>query len=630
MSYQTDRSRRGWKRPIIILDSDSDSDEENILVIDEEEEEEVLPPQAKRIKIDKQTSEIASSEYDGGVKIEPYDFQRNHIDKIKKIFTRNYVALDTSETGCGKTITTLKIAAEQGKDLFIVCPMSAMSSWYRIIEALDLMGKVLTVVNYDRLRNGKWFDVRSYIRKKNINYNDKSGFWSKIKSTVCPYLKKTTTNDNSVKRIEYDWNLPPNVLLVLDEAHKSKNRNTQNSKLMVEARDHIYRSGDISDCSRKNCSCPYAKFPSNKSSLLGGRYVQGDIDIIAQQASGRNYTSGKYLKYFSIKLGIGDKCINDRDSGKRMILLTATPIEKEVNVGLVAYMLGYIPQPTTDVFRQWMHNKTMRDVHGLFYKSDDFRACRMVMNEAKKETAYEHICDIKAKVIEMTDDKREAIQASNRKIREALDALKSRRQIDGNHPFVAITRSRQEIESLKMDDYIAIVRKKLEKKYHVVVFLNFLDNIAIMEEAFKDIDYGKIVGGQNHYERKLAEDNFQSNTTQLLLCTIAAGNASISMHDMIGGGKRYTLVSMPWSASDLRQVGGRTNRIGSKSDPTIRIPFCAGTIEEHMALVMNQKLQNMDIFNSGGCEQTLMDMLGTDIEKMDMESKKAKYYTRKL
>jgi len=483
-----------------------------------------------------------------------YQFQKEHIGNMLSIFQRRFFCLDVSQTGLGKTRCAIMTAKALGYKMIICCPKPAMSSWYRELKKVDYLDNVLTVTNFDVFRLGKWFDLSS-AKNKATNPD----FWTELKSTPCPYIKKSVNPATNIT--EFAWDLPNNVLVVCDEAHKAKNKKTQNAGLLIGIR----------------------KF-------------------ISQQEPETNH--------------------------RRVLLLTATPIEKEKNIAFLLYLLGYISK--VGEYRSFMKTRTIADVHRLLFSqklgigmNKFIAASRMTMELAKKEFQFVPIADIRCELLDMPEEVREKIEQKNTEIRIALEAIKLKKEIDGTCALVVLLRARQEIEALKVDSYIYLAREKLKQGYSVLVFLNFRESVHLVEDAFRGderflreegandiktvVKIAKIIGGQKPQERLAAEEMFQTGKANLLLCTISSGGASISLHDTDGGRPRYALVSTPWSASDVVQLCGRTNRVGSMSHPIYRILFCRKTVEEIVARKLDEKMGDMDTFISGKYDGALLD-----------------------
>jgi len=127
-------------------------------------------------------------------------------------------AIDGSDTGTGKTYAAIGTARELKLDVAVVCPKAVITSWKRAIE--DHFGLNVTfVLNYEALKGDKYPHIIQKVRsKKSVN-------------------------------ITYQWNIPKNTLLIFDESHRLKGRDTINSKLAKAAKRQGYK---ILCCSATN------------------------------------------------------------------------------------------------------------------------------------------------------------------------------------------------------------------------------------------------------------------------------------------------------------------------------------------------------------------------------------------
>lgn len=124
-----------------------------------------------------------------------YPQQREHVDAIKGILSRHSAALDSSETGTGKTLCAVTIAKEMGLHLFVICPKTVIPAWEKEMGEQDVKG---VVTNYEKLKQGGRY-----------------GRW--------------------VNR-QWKFDLPPNVLIVWDEVHKAKAPSSQNAKMLIASK----------------------------------------------------------------------------------------------------------------------------------------------------------------------------------------------------------------------------------------------------------------------------------------------------------------------------------------------------------------------------------------------------------
>ena len=117
--------------------------------------------------------------------------------KLARSIRDNKVALDSSDTGTGKTVMSLTIAEDLGLTPFVLCPKSVVPSWR---EHGEKMGVLTIVNNYEKLRTGR----TEYVKKKGQRF---------------------------------DWYLDRDrVLLVFDEVHRCKGSKSLQSKLLAAAK----------------------------------------------------------------------------------------------------------------------------------------------------------------------------------------------------------------------------------------------------------------------------------------------------------------------------------------------------------------------------------------------------------
>jgi superfamily II DNA or RNA helicase len=128
-----------------------------------------------------------------------YPVQQAHVERLRMILKGHKSALDSSETGCGKTVCAAEIARQHGGHIVVVCPKAVIPSWKR---ELSERGVTADIINYELLRRGK----------------TALGVW---------------------KGKQWVWTLPHDTLVIFDEAHKCGGINTQNSKMLIEAKDRF-------------------------------------------------------------------------------------------------------------------------------------------------------------------------------------------------------------------------------------------------------------------------------------------------------------------------------------------------------------------------------------------------------
>lgn len=140
------------------------------------------------------------------------NYQIPHCYQLYYAFQNNNVIIDASDTGTGKTYCSLAICKQLGLKPIIICPKTIIQNWYDVCNHFDLEPEV--VINYEKIINSSLFK------------DDK----------VFPFIIKMVKFVNNKKITEFEWNLLPNHMIILDEAHRCKNSNTLHSQLLYSLR----------------------------------------------------------------------------------------------------------------------------------------------------------------------------------------------------------------------------------------------------------------------------------------------------------------------------------------------------------------------------------------------------------
>jgi hypothetical protein len=161
------------------------------------------------------------------------EYQVPHVKNLLFTFRYNNAAVDLSDTGTGKTWTSLILCKEMNVRPIIVCPKSVIPTWYEICDAVNVAP--LCIVNYESAKNGKY-------------YPDLNSFYNNIRE-VNPYIEIIRNREVGSNRqviSGFNWNIPENTLLIFDEAHRGKNgiatsNKSITSKFMASAKPFLKR-----------------------------------------------------------------------------------------------------------------------------------------------------------------------------------------------------------------------------------------------------------------------------------------------------------------------------------------------------------------------------------------------------
>jgi superfamily II DNA or RNA helicase len=159
-----------------------------------------------------------SKKYRG--KLFPYQF--GNLNNIIKIIQNNNSVLDASDTGTGKTFTSVTACIELKMKPIIICPKAVMANWKKVCKMFDL--EPFFIVNYETLKYGKYYKYDK-TKKKDLRKE-------------CPYI--IYNKENNKEKI-YTWKLPKNnknnIIFIFDEVHKCTNLDSFNGQLLISAKE---------------------------------------------------------------------------------------------------------------------------------------------------------------------------------------------------------------------------------------------------------------------------------------------------------------------------------------------------------------------------------------------------------
>ena len=172
------------------------------------------------------------------------------------------------------------------------------------------------------------------------------------------------------------------------------------------------------------------------------------------------------------------------------------------------------------------------------------------------------------------------------------------------HHFAIIMKARRQSEILKVHAMVSWIEDMYDEGVSPVVFINFRETLEAIEKRLNSAKYSgkiaKIVGGQTQKQRDNEIEQFQSDIKRICLVMVAAGSASVSLHDLNGNYPRHTLINPSYSAINTLQALGRCHRANGKTPVVQRFFFANGVeIEEKMRKRVNLRLTNLDSLNDG-------------------------------
>lgn len=140
-------------------------------------------------------------------------YQKEDVINMMQIITKNGAILNASDTGTGKTYTSIAVCAQMKYTPIIICPKSVISTWTDVCKYFDI--KPFFIVNYETIKLLKYYVNR--------------------KRKECPYISYYETEEKS----GYKWTLPKKKLIfIFDEVHRCANYDSDNGKLLIAAKEN--------------------------------------------------------------------------------------------------------------------------------------------------------------------------------------------------------------------------------------------------------------------------------------------------------------------------------------------------------------------------------------------------------
>lgn len=428
-----------------------------------------------------------------------FDKQRESVDFLIGALKKYRGALDGSSTGVGKTVIASRVALELGVPVAIICPKIVIPHWQRELKEVGVTPIFIT--NYEKIKRG-------------------SAHLAKLGKKI------------------YRWRLPQETLIIWDECHKCKAPFSQNSQMLVAAKQAGYYNLLLSATA---CQDP------TEMRAIG--FVLGNHSLNKPDGDTKSWTS--WMKGFGCR----------QDQWHKWV---AGPISRLSLLNEQLYGVNCVKLRPSDIPSAFSDNHVIVE-----------------------PLAFSGLSDI-AKFYRQHGVTPEIIETF-------LDG-------DGapSHVLVEILRARQLAEAAKVPDILNMIQDAVDEGYSVAVFVNFVDTVRALAASFSDASI--VVGGQSAMVREDNVHRFQTNQTKVIICNIAAGGVGVSLHDEHGGHPRMSLISPTFNAKEYIQTLGRIHRAKAKSPATQRILVASGTIEEKVLTSLEKKRKALETLHASRSE----------------------------
>ena len=166
------------------------------------------------------------------------EYQKTHVESIINSLVVYNRALDASDTGTGKTFTSVCACKIIGWKPFIICPKSVISAWLKVLDFFkcDFYG----ITNYELMQNCTYFNSDG--KKKKIPFLTRDIIKKDPANDPLGLDSSSDSNDDEKEEKEkeevkykYVWlkeQIPDNIIFIFDEAHRCKNAKTNNGHII--------------------------------------------------------------------------------------------------------------------------------------------------------------------------------------------------------------------------------------------------------------------------------------------------------------------------------------------------------------------------------------------------------------
>ena len=159
------------------------------------------------------------------------EYQKTHVESIINSLISYNRALDTSDTGTGKTFTSVCTCKTIGWKPFIVCPKSVIASWMKVLEIFKC--EFYGIVNYESFQNCTYYDSEG--NKIKAKFLIREQVQKKVNDDPLGLDSDSDSDDEQIK-YDYKWiedEIPADALFIFDESHRCKNIKTNNGKILL-------------------------------------------------------------------------------------------------------------------------------------------------------------------------------------------------------------------------------------------------------------------------------------------------------------------------------------------------------------------------------------------------------------
>lgn len=309
----------------------------------------------------------------------------------------------------------------------------------------------------------------------------------------------------------------------------------------------------------------------------------------------------KSVNSLQAKLGI-----YARKQGFKILCCSATPSLNPLEMRTLGYILGL---HNLNDFYSWISERgCKKSLYGYmfnFHENILKKLHKDVILDRGGRLSRDSIpdfppCDLIPWEINLDDFDQQKVKEIYSQMEMELRGLKM--GMDTNFDKIAnkmaiLQKALQESELVKIPIIQEMIEDALHENMSVAVFLNFTESIKSLSSRLNTSCI--IWGNQNSEDRQKNIDDFQSDSSRIIICNMRAGGVGVNLHDLNGNHPRMSIISPSFSAYDLKQVLGRVWRDGAKTKAIQKIVYISDTPEERICKVIEDKFRNFDLITDG-------------------------------
>ena len=496
--------------------------------------------------------------------IQLYPTQVDPVARMINILRVHPVAVNTSDTGAGKTAMSIYIMNIFNKlTPLVVCPANVISTWHENIQ--NHVSRDVNIVSYDMFKSGE-ATATSVAKGRSLYFST---------TAYPPTLQTRSRKKPSLSLSKYSEKIiREGVLLVLDEYHTCKNIASANYKACSLFIEEIYN----------NYQRMYEDVNSNFLSasrvlLLSatpGNKVQDVRSLIST-----SMCAGMRLSSSGLTPDLATKIIDNMivvcsgidhalaHAGGKVTEQYVTGNRRPDNIAAIG-----------EAVIQALSKKKISSNEALYYAYTCI-AVPVLISYSPPIRTIEGTTMWNRFYLEGDKLKRNIIASRSSKLEDDFKNLKDPNITANRSMFLEnIARGLTNLEIAKADLFVSRADAYLKSKdhnYKIVIFVNNLETVDIIERglASKGHNVGVITGSKKKEDRPAIVSLFQqpNNRLRVIVSTIKVTSVGISLDDRFGNWPRIALISPSYSIVNIVQATGRVLRITTRSTPAIRFVY---------------------------------------------------------